>query len=88
MKSIDKQRKASLVVLSLALVVAVYLNWQYSRGTNDYILTDFEAQQTNADFEMDESDMLMSSNDYEGKNYGEAQLVSTQQTDSEKYFEQ
>ena len=34
MKNINRQRKASLRILSLAMVVAVYLNWQYSRTSN------------------------------------------------------
>ena len=40
MKKIDRQRKITLAVLSMALVVAVYLNWQYSRtGSDSYIMT-------------------------------------------------
>lgn len=89
MKNINKQRKASLLVLSFAMVIAVYLNWQYARGADDsYILTDGLTQQANAETTMDETDMLMSSDDYETKNYGDAQLVATTQTDSDKYFEQ
>lgn len=89
MKNINKQRKASLLVLSFAMVIAVYLNWQYARGADDsYILTDRLTQRANAETTMDETDMLMSSDDYETKNYGDAQLVATTQTDSDKYFEQ
>ncbi len=89
MKNINKQRQASLVVLSFAMVVAVYLNWQYSRtGADTYILTDELTQQTNTDIVMNESDMLMSSDEYETKNYGDAQLVATTKTDADKYFEQ
>ncbi len=87
MKNINKQRRASLVVLSFAMVMAVYLNWQFARNDGGYILTDDLVQQTNAT-QMDESDMLMSSDEYESKNYGDAQLVSTTQTDSDKYFQQ
>jgi len=89
MKNINKQRKASLMVLSFAMVLAVYLNWQYAKGAqNSYILTDEQIQMTNARTVMDETDMLMSSDDYETKNYGDAQLVATAQTDADKYFEQ
>lgn len=89
MKNINKQRKASLMVLSFAMVVAVYLNWQYAKGArNSYVLTDEQIQQTNAETVMDETDMLMSSDDYETKNYGDAQLVATTQSDTDKYFEQ
>ena len=89
MKNINKQRKASLMVLSFAMVLAVYLNWQYAKGArNSYILTDEQIQMTNAQTVMDETDMLMTSDDYETKNYGDAQLVATTQTDTDKYFEQ
>jgi len=41
MKKIDRQRKITLAALSMALVVAVYLNWQYSRtGADSYIMTE------------------------------------------------
>ena len=89
MKNINKQRKASLLVLTFAMALAIYLNRQYARGTADnYISVDDTIQQTNARAEMDQSDMLMSSDDYETKNYGDAQLVATTRTDSEKYFEE
>ncbi len=89
MKNINKQRKASMLILSFAMVIAVYLNWQYSKAAdNSYILTDEIVQQMNTTAEMDESDMLMTSDDYETKNYGDAQLVATTKSDSDKYFEQ
>ena len=89
MKNINKQRKASLMVLSFAMVLAVYLNWQYSRQANDtYILTDEVSQHMNAEVSTDEGDMLMTSEEYESKNYGDAQLVATTKTDTDKYFEQ
>ena len=41
MKKLDRQRKITLAALSMALVVAVYLNWQYSRtGTDTHIMTE------------------------------------------------
>ena len=88
MKNINRQRKASLRILSLAMVVAVYLNWQYSRTSNDeYIFAEGDTQATNGEV-MSETDMLMTDTDYENKNYGDAQLVATTKTDSEKYFRQ
>ena len=76
MKNINNQRKASLLVLSFAMVLAVYLNWQYAKGSQDsYIITDNLIQATNAETEMSQTDMLMSSDDYETRNYGDAQLV-------------
>ena len=89
MKNINNQRKASLLILSFAMVIAVYLNWEFSKGArNSYILTDDLVQQTNAEINVSETDMLMTSDDYETKNYGDAQLVATTKTDSDKYFEQ
>lgn len=89
MKNINKQRKVSLAILSFAMVLAVYLNWQYSRvGNDNYFVVNDEIQQTNADYSYTESDLLMSSDDYSEKNYGDAQLVATTQTESQKYFEQ
>ena len=81
MKNINRQRKASLRILSLAMVVAVYLNWQYSRTSNDeYIFAEGDTQATNGEV-MSETDMLMTDTDYENKNYGDAQLVATTKTD-------
>lgn len=88
MKNINKQRRASLLLLSFAMVLAVYLNWQYARVERDsYIITDELTQQMNTTV-MDESDLLKTSDDYETKNYGDAQLVATTKSDSDKYFEQ
>lgn len=87
MRTINKQRKVTLLILSFALVIAVYLNWQYSKaGTSDFLTSENLATQTNA--QVDETDMLLTQEDYETKNYGDAQLVSTANSDSEKYFEQ
>lgn len=89
MKNINKQRRVSLLVLSLAMVVAVYLNWQFARGEDDsFTVTDGVVQQMNAEADFDQSDMLKTEEDYETKNYGDAQLVATSKTDSDKYFEQ
>ena len=89
MKNINRQRKASLMILGFAMVIAVYLNWQYAKGAEGtYILTEEIVQQMNTSAEMNESDMLMTSDDYETKNYGDAQLVATTQSDGDKYFQQ
>ncbi len=89
MKNINTQRKASLIILSFAMVMAVYLNWQYSRtGADSYILTDEYVQRTNTEPQMYENDMLMTSDEYENKNYGDAQLVATAKSDTDKYFRQ
>lgn len=41
MKKLDRQRKITLAALSMALVVAVYLNWQYTRTDSDsYMITE------------------------------------------------
>ena len=89
MKNINKQRRVSMIILSFAMVIAVYLNWQYAKGARDrYIVTDEITEYMNADIDVEQSDMLMTSDDYENKNYGDAQLVATTQSDSDKYFEQ
>ena len=49
MKNINKQRKASLLVLTFAMALAIYLNRQYARGTADnYISVDDTIQKANA----------------------------------------
>lgn len=98
MKKLDRQRKITLMALSMALVVAVYLNWQYSRaGADLHIMT----ENTNAPAEdlsnydfiektaiNSEGDLLETSTEEETKNYGDAQLVATSEKSSEKYFEE
>ena len=100
MKKLDRQRKVTLAVLSMALVVAVYLNWQYSRtGADIHIMTDeastildaeitqmMEQQTINPD-----GDMLQTNAEIEEettKNYGDAQLVATTEKSAQKYFEE
>ncbi len=86
MKKISKQRSVTLVFLSLALMVAVYLNWEYSQGVDGQYFTALETQGTVET--VDEGDLLMTVEDYEVENYGDAQLVATNKTDIEKYFEE
>ena len=89
MKNINKQRRVSMIIFSFAMVIAVYLNWQYAKGARDsYIVTAEITEYMNKDVDVEQSDMLMTSDDYENKNYGDAQLVATTQSDSDKYFEQ
>ena len=100
MKKLDRQRKVTLAVLSMALVAAVYLNWQYSRtGADIHIMTDeastvldseiarmMEQQTINP-----EGDMLQTgvqTDEETVKNYGDAQLVATTERSAKKYFEE
>ena len=94
MKALDRQRKLTLMALSAALVVAVYLNWQYSRtDTDSHLLTQETNGQTNAEVSQDVSaqeggDLLTTNQNDEVKNYGDAQLVATTAKSSENYFEE
>ena len=96
MKKLDRQRKITLAALSMALVVAVYLNWQYSRtGADLHIVTeDVNAQQQEILDVMEqknlmaEGDMLAAAADNEVQNYGDAQLVATTAASATKYFEE
>ncbi len=88
MKKISKQRKLTLVLLSFALMVAVYLNWEYSQGAQGHYIT-AETMETQGEVsEINEGDLLLTMDDYEAENYGDAQLVATNKTDIEKYFEE
>ncbi len=94
MKKLDRQRKMTLAALSMALVVAVYLNWQYSRtGGESYIVTeDVNAQHAEEisleNIQLSETDMLSAAVEEEIKNYGDAQLVATTAKSAQKYFEE
>ena len=89
MKKLDRQRKVTLAVLSMALVVAVYLNWQYSRtGADIHIMTDEASTVLDAEIAgmieqqtiNPEGDMLQTgaqTDEETVKNYGDAQLVAT-----------
>ena len=96
MKKLDRQRKVTLMALSMALVVALYLNWQYSRTGVDMnmvaqetdaqqqeILDIMQQQNLNPD-----GDMLAVAAEDEVHNYGDAQLVATTAKNSQKYFEE
>lgn len=100
MKKLDRQRKITLAVLSMALVVAVYLNWQYSRtGADVHVMTE-EASVLNQELTQlmeqenfnPEGDMLAASaemaEEETAQNYGDAQLVATTEKSAQKYFEE
>ena len=89
-------RRATAVTLAAALVIAVYLNWQYARSDVPTELPDNAAMvaaevedvpvqaQTVLDELPTEAEAVSSAN----KNYGEAQLVSVASDSGAKYFEQ
>ena len=103
MKNINKQRKASLMVLSFAMVLAVYLNWQYSRtGTDTHIMTEdvatqYELLETLESAMLEDGQIVETADNEEGdllgvanevENYGDAQLVATTEKSTQKYFEE
>lgn len=97
MRSIAKHtRRATAITLAAALVVAVYLNWQYARTDvslqEDAVTVSAAAVETQAepaaevvtDGLMTEAEAVSSA----GKNYGEAQLVSVANDSGAKFFEE
>ena len=76
MRAISKNtRKATAITLAAALVVAVYLNWQYARTG---VTLEEDAVNVAA------AEAVSSAN----KNYGEAQLVSVANNSGSKFFEE
>ena len=94
MKKLDRQRKITLAALSMALVVAVYLNWQYTRtGSESYIVPEdanaqYIEQVSLENIQFSDADMLSVAVEEEIKNYGDAQLVATTAKSTQKYFEE
>ena len=95
MRAISKNtRKATAITLAAALVVAVYLNWQYARTgvtlEEDAVNVAAAAETEEAvsapimDGLMTEAEAVSSAN----KNYGEAQLVSVANNSGSKFFEE
>lgn len=92
MRAISKNtRKATAITLAAALVVAVYLNWQYARtGVSleedavQVAATDETVSAPILDGLMTEAEAVSSAN----KNYGEAQLVSVSNNSGSKFFEE
>lgn len=85
-------RRVTALTLAAALVVAVYLNWQYAR-TGAELETEAvnvsagvaeEASVPITDGLMTEAEAVSSTN----KNYGEAQLVSVSNDSGSKFFEE
>lgn len=85
-------RRATAITLTTALVVAVYLNWQYARTGSEL---EVEAVNVSAsvseevavpitDGLMTEAEAVSGTN----KNYGEAQLVSVSNDSGAKFFEE
>ena len=85
-------RKVTALTLAAALVVAVYLNWQYARtgaeleaeAVNVSASVAEEAAVPITDGLMTEAEAVSSTN----KNYGEAQLVSVSNDSGSRFFEE
>lgn len=85
-------RRVTALTLAAALVVAVYLNWQYARtgaeleteAVNVSASVAEEASVPITDGLMTEAEAVSSTN----KNYGEAQLVSVSNDSGSKFFEE
>lgn len=96
MRSIAKHtRRATAITLAAALVVAVYLNWQYAR-TDVSLQEDAVTVSASAETQAEPAaevvtDGLMTEAEAVsgvGKNYGEAQLVSVANDSGAKFFEE
>lgn len=88
-------RKATAVTLAAALVIAVYLNWQYARSdvpaeleSTAAVAAQVEDVPVQADAILDELPTEAEAVSSANKNYGEAQLVSVAATAVQKFFEQ
>ena len=87
-------RRATAATLAAALLIAVYLNWQYARTGS--IETEETAQMVAASVEepvqaeaiLDELPTEAEAVSSANKNYGEAQLVSVASDSGAKFFEQ
>ena len=97
MRALSKNtRRATAVTLAAALVVAVYLNWQYARTdvptqeTEAALMTaaPVEGEPVQADIILDELQTEAEAVPSANKNYGEAQLVSVANDSGAKFFEQ
>ena len=85
-------RRVTALTLAAALVVAVYLNWQYARtgaeleteAVNVSASAAEEASVPITDGLMTDAEAVSSTN----KNYGEAQLVSVSNDSGSKFFEE
>jgi stage III sporulation protein AH len=95
MRAISKNtQKTTAITLAAALVVAVYLNWQYARtgvtleedavNVAATVETEEAVSAPIMDGLMTEAEAVSSAN----KNYGEAQLVSVANNSGSKFFEE
>ena len=87
-------RKATAVTLAAALVIAVYLNWQYARSdvpaeleSTAAVAAQVEDVPVQADAILDELPTEAEAVSSANKNYGEAQLVSVASDSGAKFFE-
>lgn len=88
-------RRVTALTLAAALVIAVYLNWQYARAditpqTEDDTLM-VSAEPVEAEAETAITDALPTEAEAASgvnKNYGEAQLVSVANDSGTRFFEQ
>ena len=88
-------RRVTALTLAAALVIAVYLNWQYARTGAD-ITAEGDVQSVSADIaEPVQADVILDELPTEAeavssanKNYGEAQLVSVASDSGAKFFEE
>ena len=96
MRSIAKHtRRATAITLAAALVVAVYLNWQYARTDvslqEDAVTVSAAAEpQAEPTAEIVTGGLMTAAEAVSsaGKNYGEAQLVSVANDSGAKFFEE
>ena len=94
MRALSKNtRRATAVTLTAALVIAVYLNWQYARtdpiGTEEAQMTAAEvAEPISAGTVLDALPTEAEAESSVSRNYGEAQLVSVANDSGAQYFDQ
>ena len=85
-------RRVTAITLAAALVVAVYLNWQYARtGADLEVETAEVAASVSAEAAAPVTDALMTEAEAvsaTNRNYGEAQLVSVSNDSGAKFFEE
>ena len=90
MRKSTTNRKMTLLTLTVALTVAVYLNWEYAKSAD--LALDVAANQTVTEGETkavpDELPTAAEPEPTANKTYGEAQLVSANASSSESFFEE
>ena len=85
-------RRVTALTLTAALVIAVYLNWQYARTDTGITAEDavqtVSAEPVQTDVILDELPTEAEAVSRANKNYGEAQLVSVASDTGAKFFEE